>query len=216
MRFHRALARAIADPDRTLRSDAALAELAHLWGNGSWTASPEYLAASMSLASEGSGPILECGSGLSTILVAAATHRTGRELVSLDHWPEWGAKVNRELQRAGLTHARVQVAPLKTTDRYDWYDVSRDSLPPQVSLVLCDGPPGDTRGGRSGLLPECWRLLAPDFVILLDDASREGERAVIADWIAAYPLSVTMLGSSGDSFAELRRSGSDEGGNPRS
>jgi hypothetical protein len=44
---------------------------------------------------------------------------------------------------------------------------------------VCDGPKGTTRGGRYGLAPVMKDRLAPGCIVLLDDTSREAERAII-------------------------------------
>ena len=52
----------------------------------------------------------------------------------------------------------------------------------QFALVVCDGPPADTVGGRYGLVPIMRDRLAPGCAILLDDAEREHERAIARRW----------------------------------
>ena len=55
-------------------------------------------------------------------------------------------------------------------------------MPKDFSLVICDGPPARTPGGRYGLLPVMKSHLRPGCVILLDDVSRLEEREIIARW----------------------------------
>lgn len=50
-------------------------------------------------------------------------------------------------------------------------------MPRDFSLVLCDGPPASTVGGRSGTLPRLHPHLGDEYVVLIDDAHRDGERA---------------------------------------
>ena len=204
-RFRQLIRRVVADPGLPQREPAIVSTLGALWGNGSWSASTDYLTTAMARAVGGTGPILECGSGLSTILVAAVTRGTGRRLISLEHLDMWADRVATELRVAGLSHARVLHAPLTTHSGYDWYDVP-EALPTGISLVLCDGPPGATHGGRSGLLPECWGQFDDDVEILLDDAGRAGEQEVIDRWTADYPVSSTVVSTARNPFAVLRRS----------
>ena len=42
-----------------------------------------------------------------------------------------------------------------------WYDVPKDVWPAEFRLVVCDGPPGDMKGGRYGLLPLVGARLPP-------------------------------------------------------
>jgi predicted O-methyltransferase YrrM len=194
-----------ADPAQAIGNSALLGALADAWANGSWAASPDYLSEAMSRAYRGRGPILECGSGLSTILVAAVTRGTGRPVLSLENSDVWARRVSAELAACGFSHAQVALSPLRSVNGYDWYDAV-GSLPKAITLVLCDGPPGTTRGGRSGLVPECWDCLAPDVVILLDDAARAGEVAIVGSWTRDYPLAVRLVESGRNPYAILERS----------
>lgn len=67
-------------------------------------------------------------------------------------------------------------------------------LPARFSLVLCDGPPGNTPGGRYGLLPVLGHRLSPSVVILLDDAGRPDERAIADRWTAELGGTMTIEG----------------------
>lgn len=203
--FRSLVRRVVENPVAAMDDGELLERISDAWGNGPWTASTDYLRRSMSLAHKAGGPILECGSGLSTILVAAASCDTRRPMITLEHSMEWVQRVREELDLAGLGHARVVHSPLKSTATYDWYSIP-EPLPHGLSLVLCDGPPGTTRGGRVGLVPETWHLLSSDVVILLDDASRDGEQAALTSWLDQYPLVVTMNDASRNPYATLRRS----------
>ena len=48
-------------------------ELVQEWGNPQWSVDHVFAAVLVDLAREATGPILECGSGLSTLILAAAT-----------------------------------------------------------------------------------------------------------------------------------------------
>ena len=72
-----------------------------------------------------------------------------------------------------------------------------------ISLVICDGPPGDTRGGRYGLLPVCASHLADGCVILMDDAERMGEQAAISNWQNQYAVTVQVNQTTAGSYARL-------------
>jgi hypothetical protein len=75
----------------------------------------------------------------------------------------------------------VLTAPLIDYGGFHWYSFP-DSLPEPIELVVCDGPPSATVGGRYGLLPIAGDLLTPKTVILMDDVERSDEQAIIARW----------------------------------
>lgn len=65
---------------------------------------------------------------------------------------------------------------------YTWYVPPLEQMPSGFGLVICDGPPGDTLGGRYGMLPVMKTRLARHCVILLDDVQRPAEREVAERW----------------------------------
>ena len=91
-----------------------------------------------------------------------------------------------------LDNLEIVYAPLKVHDKYDWYDYSPGETQ-SFSLVVCDGPPASTRGGRSGLAAQLHSYLAPGFKILLDDAQRRGEQQALSAWARILgPLNATV------------------------
>ena len=77
--------------------------------------------------------------------------------------------------------ARGRVATPRR-DGYSWYDAPLKELPEQFCLVVCDGPAGDTPGGRYGLVPVLGPRITSGCVILLDDAERAPEREALLRW----------------------------------
>lgn len=93
------------------------------WDNP-WAASPGLLAAAYRCAA---GRVLECGSGLTTLVMA-----TKAEVTSLEHDPVWAAYTRAMLERYGLS-ADIQCRPLKD----GWYDAA----PGAADVLVVDGPP---------------------------------------------------------------------------
>lgn len=172
-------------------SDRVWRDLVYGWGGG-WSAGPEYLDAVAGAAVAERGPILECGSGLTTLVLAAIAHRTGSSVWTLEDDPDWFRAVESGLHRLRLT-ADVQLTPLRDYGEFDWYGTD-PSLLPTFSLVICDGPAGSTRGGRLGLLPVLGERLARGCTILLDDAGRASEQDVLRRWASQAPLSYEIRG----------------------
>lgn len=152
----------------------------------------EYLAAVAAAARETNGPILECGSGLTTLLLGDVARSTGSPVWTLEEDPRWARRVRASLRLLRLP-GRVVTAPLRDYGDFDWYDVDALELP-TVSLVVCDGPVGDTRGGRYGLVPVLGERLGSRCLVLLDDAGREGERAVLRRWSSERGLRYELRG----------------------
>jgi hypothetical protein len=129
------------------------------WGNEGWSADIAYLAETAERVQRCAGPILECGSGLTTILAGAIAEHRGVSLFSLEQDAQWFSIIQRALAR---TRVRVAVfhAPLRHYGDFVWYDLKGIELPRRFDLVLCDGPavyepwsPGIQAQWRVGLLP---------------------------------------------------------------
>jgi len=179
--FGKAIRRFIKRPVGARLPMFALTDAEYGWGNETWAADEDYLSRLISEAEVASGTILECGSGLSTILLAAIARQTGARLHSLEHNVEWQQRVSATCAAFGLADNTVHYAPLRNYGEFDWYSVP-DALPDDISLVVCDGPPSDTRGGRYGVLPLLASRLASECKVLLDDANRPPEQAILSRW----------------------------------
>jgi predicted O-methyltransferase YrrM len=174
--------------------DRVLDALFESWGNPGWSAKRSYLKACVAQVQRSQGPILECGSGLSTILIGSVAEYTGQRVWSLEHSSEWAARTRAALARYGIRSVTLAETPLRPYDGYSWYDVSACRLPPRFATVICDGPPGDTPGGRFGLVPVLGERLGPGTVILLDDAERHEERAIARRWLEALSADAELHG----------------------
>lgn len=116
------------------------------WGNG-WCATPELLSTIWRLAE---GRVLECGSGLSTIVLAAK----GCTVTALEHDPMYASFTRAVLDRYGLT-ADIICKPLKD----GWYDYPGGTF----DALIVDGPPR----GNSDRKEVLNRVAAP--IVIWDD-----------------------------------------------
>lgn len=120
-------------------TEADYSELFRLAGNN-YAADAETLALVTGIARQCRGPIIETGSGLSSITMAAAS---GQTVYSFEHLPHYGQQTLAWAEEAGLSNVGICHAPL--TDQC-WYDVNRLEddgvyLPNKFAFGFCDGPP---------------------------------------------------------------------------
>jgi hypothetical protein len=194
--FRRAMWTFATRPIESLAGDAdVLRRLTYGWGNEDWSAFPDYLKVCLAQIDGTRGPILECGSGLSTLLFGLVAQRTGNIVWTLEHNADWAQKVTDRLIEFGIDAVRLCVQPLRDYGDFSWYDPPLRSMPARFAGVVCDGPPGDTKGGRYGLLPVMRERLAPSAWILLDDAVRSEERAIASRWGAEFGATVEIRGT---------------------
>lgn len=191
----------LAADDHAPVSYVQLARLSFAWGNEKFGAGPEFLAAVIDAARVARGPILECGCGLSTIVLGIEARKRGLDVYALEHDPYWAKRTRDTLDRHGIGGVKVLDAPLRSYGAFDWYDVRRNELPGSFALIVCDGPPAE-ECGRYGLMPVLGDLLRPGAEILLDDADREDERRIISRWVGEFGLTSTIA-NVGKPFARL-------------
>lgn len=178
-------------------TDSELMKVRTGWANDGWDAKPVFLKEIVTALRSTSGSVLECGSGLSTLVMAALAPQRVR--VSLEHHPEWATRVTTALDAHGLK-ADVRIAPLVVHDNgLRWYSTCQH-LPDDIGLVICDGP--DCYGrGRYAVLPIVRSHLSPGAVILFDDAAAEGQPAVLEAWREEFGAHVERRHQDGVDYA---------------
>lgn len=178
----RALDRAVKTLRRHLNDGvlpAGFAEhICHAWGNRAFAADASYVAEVAQRAFSGTGPFLECGSGVTTLVCGIiATHR-GIRLTALEQDHDWYLYMRGILDRFAVTNVDLTYAPLRPYDDYVWYDTDGASLPASFSHVFCDGPavyapdwvdPYE-HNWRVGLVPQLQTRGVRIGEIVLDDA----------------------------------------------
>jgi len=178
-----------------------LAELGRAWGEDGYRAVGGYLEEVARFALDTRGPVLEIGSGLTTLILGALVARRGIPVWTLEHHPEYFGHTEQTLKSLGLANVHLTFAPLRDYGEFCWYDPPLAELPRDFSLVVADGPPGDVKGGRFGLLPILRSHFAPGVVVLLDDAERAREKAVLEKWKNEYGLSQQLHSRNGKAWA---------------
>ena len=133
--------------------------------------------------------IVELGSGVSTVIAAYAAKKIGSSrVVSLEHDGAWARRAQALVRDHGLeSFAMVRHAPLQRTsiagEDWQWYDLGALADVSTIDLLVVDGPPARTqRLARFPAVPVLYDSLAPDGVIMLDDADRADEQETVRCW----------------------------------
>jgi len=195
---------------RRVRPDAPLdsrliVQLRYGWGNDRFSAPAPFLERVAERARNTGGPILECGSGCSTLFLGLLAGSRGVEIWSLEHEVDWLRATEARLRQFRVQGVRLLHAPLRSYGGFDWYAPPAEvSIPSRFTLVVCDGPPSlTTHGGRYGLLPVLGSRLPPGTEVLVDDAARPEEQAVIERWSAERPIRAHLDEEAGRGIAHL-------------
>lgn len=158
-----------------------------------WAGSPDFLLrVAEEILDRKPGIIMECSSGVSTIVSARTAQMNGKGYVySLEHDPAYACKTRDLLAKYQLQDwATVIDAPLVPNSHgTPWY--SLDALPkdiPQVDILVVDGPPSSTgKLARYPALPSLKHLFSSNTLLIIDDADRNDEQEMLARWKAEYP-----------------------------
>lgn len=157
---------------RAGETDRYLSEAIEYW-DSEWVAAITTLATCVRMARAANGPIIEAGSGLSTILMAAVSNH---QVWCMEHDPEHAQKLEREARKAGVNNIVLCLNPLKG----GFYDIAEDRkhMPPLFALGVLDGPPrayGDRMAFLDEFGDECRQ-------IVVDDADNAGYAEKLRAW----------------------------------
>ena len=126
------------------------------------------------LVRQATGPIIETGSGLTTVLMAAATKNT---VYCLEHHALHAAQLKQLAAEAGVGNIGLCECRMKGR----WYDPNdMDGLPEHFSVGLNDGPPR-TVGSRMGFYEYFGGRVDTIIVDDADDAAYADELTIWAD-----------------------------------
>ncbi len=180
------------------------------WGNESWSAHLRYLEEGTKRASRSSAPILECGTGVTTLLACAVAERKGVPVYCLEQDPGWAEVVKDALARYGLS-ARVSHAPLVRHGDLAWYDIRGIELPRRFGLVLCDGPavlepwsPEIRAAWQAGVLPVLREEGIAVDEVLLDDADEPRAASLLERWRLEFDCEEVVFGTAEGATAVIR------------
>jgi predicted O-methyltransferase YrrM len=138
-----------------------LVDLHDAWNNP-FAAGPVMLKALAMLARQARGPVLECGSGLSSLVMAAANPNT--QVYCLENSPVFAEHLRIEANKAGIANLHIVCRPLKE----GWYDIQ--AMADDWALAVIDGPPMKDANRMEALT----RLDLSRAVIVADDVQPDG------------------------------------------
>lgn len=153
------------------------------YAGNNFAADPGVLALVVGIARKCRGPIIETGSGLSSVLMGAVADR----VYSLEHIDHYAALTKLWCEEGGVDNVGICYAPLKDF----WYDTDKFDLPNKFTLGFCDGPPR-----LFGTRMKFFEFIAPRCqVIVVDDVTSDmvfGEQ--VNAWAVAHDYNMEILG----------------------
>jgi predicted O-methyltransferase YrrM len=128
--------------------------------------------------------VLELGCGQSTLLIDKVKARLGLDCAvrTVEHDAFWAKAVARNVHHDIVSTALEPIEVAGHAIGYYRLDAILDGGR-TFDCIIVDGPPAYTKAlryARLGCLKVIESCLAPDFVLILDDAERDGEAAAVA------------------------------------
>jgi hypothetical protein len=197
-----------------------LKRMRRAWGNEGFSADVTYLRELAKRVVTCRGPILECGTGLTTIIAGILADKRKLQVWCLEQESAWAEVIERTLAKHRIRNVHVMYAPLKICGDYVWYDIETLELPKDFELVLCDGPAVFERGSvidsrwRYGLLPTLKNRSITVHNILLDDVDDAHAEKVLALWESEFHTSQRVVHSADGDLAVIHCSDRKAGGEP--
>lgn len=194
------------EPDRGL-----IERLRHDYGNESWSADLTYVSEIVSRVDRSTTDVLECGSGLTTLVAALVAERRNQTIWSLEQDPEWAELVRHRLSKNKIRNVKVMYAPLRDYGGYVWYDIKNGDLPNHFDLVLCDGPAvmeecgGSYANWRYGVLAVLTAKGVRVDELLLDDATEPRAANLLAKWQKEFGFNFRLIRATDGDCAIVRR-----------
>jgi predicted O-methyltransferase YrrM len=173
------------DPKRGAPDGALVEQLMRGWGDASLVPNDPFLWSCIQEVSRTRGPIIQLGSGLTTLVLAIFAQRCGRHLWVLEHNRHWANTVSSHLEEHGISLAHVITAPLTNVGRGVWYNVDVRQLPKSCSLVVCDGD-SVAPTGYPHVLDRLVEHLSPEAVVIVRNVRRSGDAKYLTAWAKAH------------------------------
>jgi len=163
---------------------------------GEWAASPDFLTIiSEIILDRKPETIVECGSGVSTVVMAYLLEKNecGR-IFSLENKENFHKKNRQLIVRHHLEkYVSIVRAPLishKIGDHsLECYDTKQIADLQSIDLLIIDGPAGN----RYPVLPVLFNQLADDVLVIIDDCKREKDGKNILRWLADFPFEAEWI-----------------------
>ena len=154
------------------------------FADNTFSGDPSLMATCAILARKCAGPVIETGSGLSSLVLAAAGNQP---VYSLEHDQNYATQTFNWGRQAGVD-PHICYAPLADDL---WYDLDKFDLPERFALGICDGPPR-IYGSRMQFFE---RLGGRCSMIVVDDMNSDvAFTEAVRDWAERHGRRMELFG----------------------
>jgi len=157
--------------------------------------------------------IVECGAGLSTVLIGKLLKQLGGgHIYSLEDDERWHAVMSAAIAKEGLAeYITLLYSPLEKNSESGelWYGQAATqqilTRVGEIDLLVVDGPKSNAPLSRMPALPIFVTKLNSKSLIVLDDSKRENEQQVLKQWRERFNLDIEQKSDSlrGQSYIRI-------------
>ncbi len=185
--------------------------------NATWAPAAEFVEACYHVASEAKGPIIECGSGLTTLALAIGAKESGQTVYAIEHDPGFYATTLNLLETYDLkVNVILSLRPIeesvnvKTQTRHKWYDepIMRP-VGAKFAAAVIDGPPR-ALADRTAFFPILGGYLAPRCRLMIDDMNDRALAQQMIDHCSALGFETSLFKTSKAFMIAKRNDNEDE------
>jgi len=171
------------------------------FGDTSLSAEDPYVTAVLTSAATIEGPILQCGAGPMTLLLALVMQRRSDYLWTLEHNPSWAQCLRSLMARYDIRSGNLLQAPAEAFGDHIWYVLDTKQLPREFGLVLCDASNVLPTGLR-GVVRRLDKQLSQRCVLLVRNSTRPKDLDFASKW-AKQRNAPFILNDKGDPFVKI-------------
>ncbi len=141
--------------------------------------------------------VVEASSGVSTMIISEwlLHQQSDAKHLALEHEAFYADQSRERVMNPGsdVLHAPLKRYTLNGQD-WQWYDIAALAALPPIDLLVIDGPPEPIQHlARYPAIPILWDKLAPNAIIIADDADRASERQTIQRWVDEFDLQAQFI-----------------------
>ena len=155
------------------------------WGDATPVSKDRYFQSALTEAMRAPGPILQCGTSFTTIVLGILCQQTDRHLWTLEHNAHWASVTRSWLEQYEIKNTHVIHAQAEIFDGSVWYMIDRSRLPEDFGLLMCDGC-GVLPSGARGSLERIADRLHHRCVILIKDIRRPRDLRYVSQWAKTH------------------------------
>ena len=172
-----------------------VSELYAHWGDPPSQADESFLRSCLAEAARATGPIVQCGASLLTLVLGSLCQgdaTAARQLWCLEHDTHWASVIRSWLTQCRIGNTHVITSRAQLADGFVWYGVDPGRLPGNVALLLCEGARA-TPQGLIGTLQRMGTRLAPGSTVLARRVGAADDVRTVQAWAKAHDAACVVV-----------------------